>query len=499
MNQPPPSEKPRIEHYLELVTPFVVLLILIWSLAYLVTHLRSHVMVEPVSVPKTMADSGLTDLAAQRALVTALQAVISDARDTMPGEIKDQVQADEPEVSIVVPGTGVSLQSIIDGTKAMLPFHDVTIRSAILEQGKEKYIARVYVTDASSDVGSETTPPSDPLAALGDAALAIMQMHNKFIYASAVAARARKECYQKGKCDFGSAIDAFEAVLQDDAYERFHRWSWLALSKIDEDQGNFTGETTKALLAVRQDRRFFWAYYNWGVGLSEQACDEEALEAFEAARKYRPFSDFVNNAAGRQALILAGENEGVDDIARAQYLERAHRYLTAATDINLNYAEAYVNLARTSRQLQLISDQKRRTGGKPDNIPYKEEAIDAIDTVLLADSDQVQRAYIYASSWKPLMSRGLDLPPERAASAIGALIHVYRNVNECESMDLADSILETKGCFSYDDEQENQFHGAQLVAVRRDRKKWPGEDACHNQSVRKNIKDVAPQTPEPII
>lgn len=498
MNQPPSPEKSRVEHYLGLVTPIVVLLVLIWSLAYLITHLRSHVMVEPVSVPKTIADSGLTDVAAQRALVTAIEAVISDARATMPGEIKDQVQADEPELSIEVPGTGISLQSIIQGTKQMLPFHDVTIRSTIQKTDDGKYTAHVYVTDSSSDVESKTTPPSDPLGAISGAALAIMQLHNKFIYASALATRARKACYEGKKCDFTDASKAFEAVLQDDDYKRFHRWSWLALSKIDEDQGNYAGETTKALLAVRQDRRFFWAYYNWGVGLSEQGCDKEALEAFETAGKYRPFTDFVNNAAGRQALILAAEEAGSDDNHHAQYLERALRFLLAATQLNPNYAEAYVNLARALHQLELDNEKKRLAGGKTSDIPYKAESIDALDTVLFADSDQVQRAYFFSSSWNSLMSGGVDLPSEWTASAIATLNRFHNNVDECRMLSVADSILETNGCVSRDDQQAESFYGAQLIDARRALKHWPKENACHDQSVGANILDPAPVTPEPM-
>jgi hypothetical protein len=238
VNTPPHlPDKPTLERILGLVTPLVVLVVLIWSLAFLVTQTTKRVMVEFVSVPMSMKSSGLSDVAAQRALVTALQAVISDARETMPGEIKDRVQAEEPQLAIVVPGTTVSLESIIQGTKKMLDMHDVVIRSTIQEVEQGKYIAHVYVTDGSFDVTRRTTPPSDPLNTISEAALAIMQIRTKFIYASALATRARAECYEKDKCNYSGAVKAFNTVLQDSTYERFHRWSWLALSKIDEDLG----------------------------------------------------------------------------------------------------------------------------------------------------------------------------------------------------------------------------------------------------------------------
>jgi tetratricopeptide (TPR) repeat protein len=505
-----PPQRKSLDFYLGLATPLAVVFTLIWSLSYLSTQLKSYVLVEPVSVPKDMSEAGLTDVAAQRALVTALQKVISDARQTMPGEINDEIQADEPALSIVVPGTEISLQSIVEGTKRMLHFHDVTIRSTILEQpsatvrtaflpavttsgqanANKKYTVRVYVTDALSDVGDETTPPADPADALEEAALAIMKVHNKFIYASALATRERKKCYDDvdDKCSFELSIAAFKDVLKDDSYRRYHGWTWLALSKIDEDQGNYTAETTKALIAVRQDPGFFWAYYNWGVGLGEQGCDLEALEAFETARQYNPLVDFVNNAIAREALILASQTSGE---ARTGFLDKALSSLSVAILRNPAYMEALLNMARTLHLLEADRENALAKGqiSALDRGLYGDASRHALDRVLLSDSAEVQRAFYFYRNWSEFPSAVLDLPANSVESMTAVLQSVHSSDATCTNAKLASSILETKGCLSPDDKRtmsRRQGISAELPQPLRQKAREPD---CKSQSVARNIHD----------
>jgi tetratricopeptide (TPR) repeat protein len=498
---PPRQKESRFAVLLANITKAVVPILLLWSLFVVGVNLKARTMVEPVSVSKDLVSTGLTDVAAQRALVTELQKVISDARETMPGDIKDQVQADEPEPVIVVPGTGISLQSIIQYTKQILHFGDVTIRSTLIQSGS-LYKVHVYVTDASSDVDDETTPPSSALEALSTAALIVMKKHNKFIYASALATGDRKKCYAGNPCDYTNAIEAFNDVLKDDGYRRYHKWSWLALSKIDEDQRNYSGEVTKALLAVRQDRLLFWAYYNWGVGLGEQGCDLQALQAYQTALSYRPMSDFVNNAAGRQALILAAEADGIDESQRKRYLNLASGLFLTATRINPTYAEAYVNLAKVLVELEKKPDRKDDSLHRLKmllQIDDKQDAIDAFDAVLLADSPQVQRAKYFAT--KGNMSIGNGLHPDRSQfkSLIATLESTHREDPVCANRQLAETILESKGCLSAGELQVDSMLGAQLAAARTAlTKSKRGNLDCESQSVRANVGEAEPRLLAPV-
>ncbi|MGF6789712.1 hypothetical protein [Paraburkholderia sp. 35.1] len=269
MESKPAEHKPgRFVALLDIVTKALIPIVLVWSLFIVGLNMKARTLVEPVSVPTALSGTGVTDVALQQALVIQLDSLISDARQTMPGDIEDQIEADVPQPVIDMPGTGISLQSFVQYTKQLLGIGDVMIRSVLISDASG-YKVHVYVTGTSDALDTETTAEKTPLEALSRAAMLVMQSYDKFVYASALATKDRTACYERGNCDYTESIKALHEVLKDDSYVRYHKWSWLALSKVDEDRHDFAGEVTKALLAIRQDRTLFWAYYNWGIGLSE--------------------------------------------------------------------------------------------------------------------------------------------------------------------------------------------------------------------------------------
>jgi tetratricopeptide (TPR) repeat protein len=480
--------KDRLDKLLARIRDAGISIIIVWLLIVAIAELPARMMVEAVAVPSDVSASGISNVAAQRVLVTSLQTVMTDARKTMPGEITDQIQAVDPEISIDVPGTQISLQSIVQQTKRLLWRNDINVRSTMFARDSG-YSVHVHVTGATSDLSSETTPPTSPFGALDVAALEVMKVHNAFYYASALASRARERCYEQHVCDYPNAINAFEAVLKDDTYNRYHRWSWLALSKIDEDQGRYFDEATKAMLAVHDRRRFFWAFYNWGVALSEQGCSEQALEAFEIALRVHPNSDFVNNAAGRELLILAASDRPDDLDARMKDLQRAVAFLIDAVEAKPDYAEAYVNLARA---LALLARYRRdmpmdRQGLLPD----PGEPWNALNAVLLADSPQVQRASRLVESWGPETFRVADVRRERFGPMVRELIEVHGNIGVCSNTNLADSIRESKGCWSDDDKLLDDPQANTYLPRHDALKHRPSERVCEDQSVRQTIRDIA--------
>ncbi|MBC8742723.1 tetratricopeptide repeat protein [Paraburkholderia sp. UCT31] len=479
----PAERKPgRFVALLDIVTKALIPILLVWSLLFIGLNMKSRTLVEPVSVPTALSGTGVTDLALQQALITRLDQLISDAKQTMPGDIKDEFQADVPLPVVDMPGTGISLQSFVQYTKQLLGIDDVVIRSVLISDTKG-YTVHVYVTGPSLALDQETSPPEKtPMEALSGAARLVMQNYDKFAYASALATNDRTACYEHGNCDYTESIKALHEVLKDDTYVRYHKWTWLALSKVDEDRHDFAGEVTKALLAIRQDRTLFWAYYNWGIGLSEQGCDSQALAAFNAALRYRPTSDFVNNAAGRQALILAVENDGVDPKLQRNYLNFASSYLTTATYINPAYAEAYVNLAKV---LLTLGD--------------KQEATDAFDAVLLADSPQVRRADYFEKRANLKISSGLQITGRQLQSVIATLEDAHEADSLCGNSKLAGTILETKGCLSAEELTIEQKAGNQLKNIRRPpEKSRTGALNCDRQSVEKNVGEPRPELLAPV-
>jgi tetratricopeptide (TPR) repeat protein len=420
----------------------------IWVLVVVCTSLKARILVEPVAVPKSLADQGVTEEVAQQRLTADLVKVINDASGTMPHQVQDQIEADGPEANIELESSGISLQAFIQYTKRMLGFHDVLIRSALVLTGDGLYTLNTTIANSTTTVVDAAPHSANPVEAIDAGADMVIKARNPFVYASALAARERATCYQQAECNYDDAIKGFKDLLNDDTWRRYYKWSWLALSKIDEDQANYRDEVTKAMLSIKEDQTFYWGYYNWGIGLAEQGCGKESLEAFETALLYHPMLDFGYNAAGRQALDLAlNEDPVVDAKLHDEHLGRALDYLTTATAINGNYGEAYLNLGEAILEL---NDPGER-----------ENARSQFVAAILRESSQAERAYV------AMMEYGLAYPGNPAEgpplSAIKAVDEMHTPDPRCRNAMLARSVRNANGCLSTSEQQALHTTGVEQL------------------------------------
>lgn len=475
----------RYDRFAVYVRRAIGVLLALWLIAIVCMGLKPRVLVEPVVVPKSLADQGVTETVAQQRLTADLKQVIDDARTTMPAQIQDSIEADEPEANIELASTGISLQAITEYTKRMLDVHDVYIRAALVLATDGLYTLTATIEDSSTNSIDDSSHSLDPLEAISTGADMIMKTRNKFIYASALAGRVRNKCaLNVDECNYRHAIKALKEVLTDDGSRRYYKWSWLALSKIDEDQTNYGDEVTKAMLSIKDDRTFYWGYYNWGIGLAEQGCGEEALEAFETTLQYQPLLDFAYNAAGRQALDLALDEDRVADrSSRAGHLNLAIGYLMTATAINSNYDEAYLNLGEAILELD---DPKQR-----------DEARSQYVAAILRESSQAKRVFA------AMEERGLNLPRDPAIGPslpeVEALDDVHVIDPKCGNDGLARSVRNAKGCLSTREEQI--LHSTGLKPLTRPVHHFasnPMRGYCHDMSVAKNTGELQPFLLNPV-
>lgn len=506
-------------------------------LAIVFMNLPPRMLVEPISVPKALADQGFTETVAQQRLASSLKKVIEEAQQTMPAQIRDSIEADQQDGDIEIEGTGVSLGTITQYAKRIFGRYDAYIRGALVRSADGKYSFLFTVTEGgrewpidpkamawtpkssetshsepTGETGSEreadaawhaepgidfskpgditvgvTGPSPDPRDPLNDAANQIMQQRSPFIYASALSTRARNKCYEyDADCDYDDAIASFNDVIREGASGRFYKWSWLALSKIDEDRGDYAGEVEKAMLSVALDDRFYWGYYNWGIGLAEQGCHKEALEAFTKSLEHDPV-DFAYNAAGRTALDLALQSGGrANEPQRAAYLVEAQRDLEIATTINPGYAEAHINLADT-----LVAESSPRA---------LEQARHQYARALLLGTSQTGRAVADLTE-RGVMPAGAT-ENDVSRSVLVALEDAQLDTPECRNLspNLAHSVLAAKGCLSLS--QQERMHDAGLlraatpfVAIR----STHDPHDCSRQSVRANTKPPRPVLLDPSV
>ena len=479
------------------------LIVLIWLLVTICMLLTPRTLVEPVAVPKNLAERGVTDQVVQQRLAAALNQVLIDADSEMPSQIRYSIEADEPESTIQLLNTGISLDAIVQYTKRMLGINDVYIRGSLspapggacefditISQGARVQSIVVSPPDNGErcdDVKESTIPFPQEFTTersvsklprlISVAADRVMEQRNLFIYAEALSHRDRQECYDDASsCNYDDATDSFNTLLNDAAQSRYYKWSWLALSKIDEDRGDYIGEVQKAMLSVKEDQTFSWGYYNWGIGLSEMGCGEQALQAFRLAviygRETAAFA-FTYNAAGRQALDLAQRDLALTPDEQTRLRNGATGFLMMATELEPDYAEAYVNLG------DAISDLPSQSS--------HEEARDQYIAAVLAESQQVARAIA------SMKEHGQDQLP----SMLLALESNRVLPRVCEFDQFARSLRDSNGCLSPEERLAEVEKNPLVYAVVRVEAGRNRPD-CASDSVAKNIASLQPFLVNPV-
>jgi hypothetical protein len=479
------------------------LIVVVWLLVTVCMQLKPRTLVEPIAVPKNLAERGMTEQVVQQRLAADLNQVLAEADGEMPSQIRDSIEADEPESSIQLLNTGISLDAVVYYTKRMFGIEDVYIRGSLspatsavcefditISKGSFEQSINVPSPDdpqRCADVKESTAQPgqsassvratNDPLKLISLAADQVMEKRNPFIYAEAQSHRDREKCYGQGRpCNYDDAIATFNEILNDAAASRYYKWSWLALSKIDEDRGDYKGEVQKAMLSVKEDMTFAWGYYNWGIGLAEQGCGEQALEAFLNAATYGPGTPdfaFAYNASGLQALDLARSDRALSGHDVIRLRNYATGYLMMATELEPDYAEAYVNLG------DAISDLPTRSS--------REEARDQYLAAILLESQQVKRAIA------SMKEHGQDPLP----SMIEALESNREPPPVCKFDRFARSLRDSNGCLSPEQRQIMREKAPVVKAAARTEAGHDRED-CRLASVPNNIDSLQPFLVNPV-
>ncbi|MGF6602507.1 tetratricopeptide (TPR) repeat protein [Paraburkholderia sp. GAS448] len=487
------------------------LILVIWLLLTVGMQLKPRTLVEPVAVPKSLAERGVTGEVVQQQLAARLNQVLSEADSEMPSQIRESIEADEPESSVQLLNTGISLDAVAYYTKRMFGINDVYIRGSLsptasgvcefaitISQGALEQSFAVTSSDNQmrcADVKDSTGPTAQNAASVEAttdrrdlvslAADQVMEKRNPFVYAEALSNRDRIKCYEHGpQCDYRDAVDAFNGILNDVEASHYYKWSWLALSKIHEDRGEYASEVQSAMLSVAEDQTFAWGYYNWGIGLAELGCGEQALEAFLTAVKYRPATPafaFAYNAAGRQALNLTLTDRALsrDDVIRLR--NYATSYLMTATELQPDYAEAYVNLG------DAIADLPDRAS--------REEARDQYLTAILLQSQQVLRA---VASMK---AHEFEVPVHLAQGPSQSIIDVLRSNRTlppvCRYDSFARALRDSNGCLSPAQPQIMRDKAQVSKAAARVEAGYGRED-CRFVSVANNVGNLQPFVLNPV-
>ncbi|RFU49084.1 tetratricopeptide repeat protein [Paraburkholderia sp. DHOC27] len=353
------------------------------GLAYTTSGLRPVTVIEPIATPSDLAAEGFTATTSQSRFSEDMLSIINSASSVMPTEIHDTLEEEgTKDVHLQVPDTGMSVLDVVDAIKDMTR-RDGRITAEIVWEGKTLWLfgrvvkpgGEAYLFDASSDSGNVNE-------VIAKGARAAMAIYSPYMLASSVFDQAQKECEDGTSCEYTDAANEFEKVLKSATPKdqtNLAMWANLGLSKIAENNLDYLTEIERARQALRIDRKFSWARYNWGIALENMGCDQEALEKYQRVVSERDRFAAGHNALGREYLKIANHEYVPTDASlrlHARPVALAQQEFEAAIGRDPRYAEAYINLGEA---LELQGEH-----GK---------ALDKLRAAIALDGDYTSKAY----------------------------------------------------------------------------------------------------------
>ena len=386
------------------------------GLVYTSSGLRSVTIIEPIATPSDLVASGFTASTSQSRFSEDMLSMINSASSVMPTEIHDTLEEEgTKDLHLEVPGTGMSVQDVVTAIKDITRRDGHITAEIVWDGGALRLFGRVvrpggeaYLFDAYSQRG-------DVDEVISRGARAAMQIYSPYILASSVFDQAQKECEEGTSCQYTDAANEFEKVLKNGSakdQEKLAMWANLGLSKIAENNLDYLTEIERARRAIRIDRKFSWARYNWGIALENMGCDKEALEKYQRVAVDHDLFAAGHNALGREYLKIASHEYIPTDSSlrlHAQPAELAQREFESAIRHDPRYAEAYVNLG------EALELQGKHT-----------EALDKLRAAIALDDEYTSKAYKEVAKIETRLRE-----PERAATALEEAMISERRHPQC--------------------------------------------------------------------
>ncbi|CAG4904423.1 tetratricopeptide repeat protein [Paraburkholderia saeva] len=359
-----------------------------YAIRWMGSLLDPMTIVEPIQISDAFKDRGYTDVMLQHMLVDTISDLREKAKGVTPATDTEQVLTEFKLPDFTVPGTGFSVRPVIEFLRSLLQRDSSVYGSVIGTPDKFTLVLTLRDPDGHivplNDPGvQESAPrpartertkhratpkpdtPSTEAAlsnALKQAGIAILKHQSPLLHAEYLTAVEQDRCLGgQYACDFRPMRELFESLAAGgsaenrSAHEKNAEWALLALSKIETYDHRFDGTIRYARRIVDEGRRDWkwkgarsWAYYNWGVALSDLGCYQQAAEvlgkAVDSKFDYAP----AHNALARAYLALAqggGKfSKGSDDaIPPGGYRAAALAELDTAIKQSPGYQEAWGN------------------------------------------------------------------------------------------------------------------------------------------------------------
>ncbi|GJH02693.1 tetratricopeptide repeat protein [Paraburkholderia terrae] len=430
-------------------------------------------LVQPIGVSDDFRRQGYTDQTLQHLLVDTLSDVRKEAESVTPANDTENVLAEFKLPDFTVPGTGLSVRPLIEFARTLLK-RDSSVYGSVV--GSPSSFAVMLTlrdpdgrtvalgNDVPPDTGAKPNVTNESLAmrhALRQAAATILQHQSPLLHASYLTQMEQKRCLTgDSPCQFDDVRERFAQIAAGSgrdasgASREEAAWALLALSKLDTYARDYEGSIRHARSIVDMSEELHawkrvrpWAYYNWGVALTDMGCYQQAADVLRRAAELHKDYAPAHNALGRAWLALAQTPTlaGATSQGHGDYRAAAVRELRLAIEKNPGYQEAYVNLGDALRLPSM------KTGlVSPATL---DEARDAYRTAVALNIDDAGRAYERLTTLR-----------DSAFAKVAA--RITRSRAQCTS-GMARSLLESWGCSDAQIEAgaSRDAHGMQPVAM----------------------------------
>lgn len=368
-----------------------------YAIKWMGSLLDPMTIVEPIQISDAFKDRGYTDVMLQHMLVDTISDLREKAKGVTPATDTEQVLTEFKLPDFTVPGTGFAVRPVIEFLRSLLQRDSSVYGSVIGTPDKFTLVLTLRDPDGHivtlNDPGMPESSPRPPRnertkhraepkpdtsseeAALGNAlkqaGVAILKHQSPLLYAEYLTAVEQDRCLGgQYACDFGPMREMFESLAAGgsaenrSAHEKNAEWALLALSKLETYDRRFDGTIRYARRIVDEGKRDWkwkgarsWAYYNWGVALSDLGCYQQATEVLNEAVDSKSDYAPAHNALARAYLALAQagskpnnsntsntSNTSSDDtMPPGGYRAAALAELDTAIKQSPGYQEAWVN------------------------------------------------------------------------------------------------------------------------------------------------------------
>ncbi len=320
----------------ELVVNSIVGFALIIGVATVVREgFRDSALIDPIQVPDSLAEEGYWPEVITQRLMDEVLKIRREAASRREGR---EIQPEWRQLDIELPGTGISLASLVRIVKRFFGSSESRVAGEIVVDGDQYELRlRFLGHGVHAEIPSRSKADLDDLLHLG--AREMMKISDPYILANYLA-----------DIDPEAALKAIvlslENDLEDDEPWAYTLWGWLLTSEGRHDEaiekyraalelkGDFIlaasnwgltlarkGEYDMAIeqyrRTLRWDSNFHAALNNWGVALMEKGEPDAAIEKFREALKIDPRFVRAHNNWGAALAGLGRHDDALEIYATA--------------------------------------------------------------------------------------------------------------------------------------------------------------------------------------